>query len=551
MRHRLVVATGLAAALPVIVSTVQAVTTGWLPLGDDATTAVRAYDVLSLHPPLLGPYSASSSVIGEPVLCPGPLVFWLLALPVRLGEVAPAIAIGIVNTAAIVGVVALARRRGGWPLMLAAAAAVAVTCGSLDAPRLHDVWGPAAAVLPFTLLIFLAWSLACGEYRLLPVTVLVASFTVQAHLTYILPAAVLLAVGGGLLAASRPRIPRRWLVATLAVAIVCWSFPVVEEAIHRPGNVERIVRTATAGKPRLGAADGWHSVVRAVGVAPWWIRPPRAPFTRLAEVGYAAPGLSTATAVLALLALAAVAVAGLRARRRELAAGALLALGLMISLLAVAASTPTSADLFNVIAYTLWWASPAGMFAWLVLGFAAVTLLAPARRLEALRARWRAQRPLARLPAAAGAAAGVLGVAAVGALVAAGGKPDRLEHLFRPARTIVDRVRAEAPAGRGVLVTGAADEVGFNVQSAVVYALRSDGVRFVSRLQGLGTHNDPGRHPHDSVMEVADRRGGAPGPGRVIARVTLVDVPADALPSERGPRPVVVTLRRAEPGGTP
>src|SRR5256885_14935304 len=112
-RNRVVLATGLAAALPVIVSTINAVAAGWFPLGDDAITAVRAYDVLSTHPPLLGPISTSSLLIGHPVLSPGPMLFWLLALPVRAGEAGPAGAMGIVDVSCVIGGVALARRRGG------------------------------------------------------------------------------------------------------------------------------------------------------------------------------------------------------------------------------------------------------------------------------------------------------------------------------------------------------------------------------------------------------------------------------------------------------
>jgi hypothetical protein len=78
------------------------------PLGDDAIIAC-AHDVLSTHPPLLGPYSTSSMVIGHPVLSPGPLLFWLFALPVRFGELAPAITMGIVNVCAVV---ASSRSRG-------------------------------------------------------------------------------------------------------------------------------------------------------------------------------------------------------------------------------------------------------------------------------------------------------------------------------------------------------------------------------------------------------------------------------------------------------
>src|SRR3954470_21380845 len=101
-RNRLVLAVGLAASLPVIVSAIEAVSAGWLPLGDDAITAVRAYDVLSTHSPALGPISTSSLLIGHPVLSPGPMLFWLLSLPVRFGPAAPAIAIAIVNVACVI-----------------------------------------------------------------------------------------------------------------------------------------------------------------------------------------------------------------------------------------------------------------------------------------------------------------------------------------------------------------------------------------------------------------------------------------------------------------
>jgi hypothetical protein len=528
-RNRLVLVAGLAAALPVIVSTVHAASAGWLPLGDDAIIAVRSYDVLSTHPPLLGPYSTSSMVIGHPVLSPGPLLFWLFALPVRLGELAPAITMGIVNVGAVVGIVALARRRGGQPMMLATAAATAAMCGSLDAPVLHDLWGPSATLLPFTLLIFLAWSVACGEYRLLPITVLVSSFTVQSHLTYILPGAVLLAVAAGFLIASRPRVPRRWLVATLAVVVVCWILPVAEEAVHRPGNVERIVQAGTAGKQTFGVASGWHSVVRAVGTPPWWLKPPRAPFTRIAEVIEPPTALSTATAIVVLLALAGVALAAFRSRRRELAAGALLALGLVVSLFAVTASTPSGGPLFAVISYTIWWASPAGMFAWLALGFGAVTLLLRrARRLRTALARW-------------APAAGFAMVLVVGVLVAAGEKRDRLEGLFGPARAIADRAVAGAPRSGTVFITGDPGEVTTDLQGALAYALRDHGIPFVvSSLPGIGTRYDPARTAAGTVLTVTSRP--PPGGVRVIAHEVVENVPADAPP---GRRTVYVTLAPA------
>ena len=67
--------------------------------------------------------------------------------------------------------------------MFATAAAIGLMCQSLSSESLHDVWNPAAGLFPFLLLCFLCWSLACGEHRLLPLTVLVASFVTQTHLT--------------------------------------------------------------------------------------------------------------------------------------------------------------------------------------------------------------------------------------------------------------------------------------------------------------------------------------------------------------------------------
>ena len=173
----LTVAAGAAAGIPVVASTVRAVRVGWEPTDDKAIIATRAYDVLTGHTPLVGQYSEAGYLIGQPTHDLGPMLYWLLALPARLGNPAGmAVTMGIVNLAAVLATVALARRCGGRPLMLATAAAIPVMCMSLAAETFHDIWNPAVALFPFLLLIFLCWSVACGEARLLPLAVLVASF---------------------------------------------------------------------------------------------------------------------------------------------------------------------------------------------------------------------------------------------------------------------------------------------------------------------------------------------------------------------------------------
>src|SRR6202011_1452960 len=194
--HWLAPVVGLCAAGPVIASTARALSDGWLPAGDQANIATRAYDVLSSHTPLVGLHSDVSAVTHQAVYSLGPMLFWLLALPARLGSPGTLVlTMGIVNAAAIVGAVVLARRRGGLTLMFVAGIAIVLMCRSLAPEVLHDVWNPSAGLFPFTLLIFLCWSLACGEYRLLPITVLVASFVVQCQLAFVPPVLGLLAVG--------------------------------------------------------------------------------------------------------------------------------------------------------------------------------------------------------------------------------------------------------------------------------------------------------------------------------------------------------------------
>jgi hypothetical protein len=230
--------------------------------------------------------------------------------------------------------------------------------------------------------------------------------------------------------------------------------------------------------------------------------------------------------LLFLAALAGLVAAGIRSRRRDIAAAALIALALMASLFAVTASSPGHGLLFATISYTIWWASPAGMFAWLVLGFGAVTLLLASDRVGAPRVR-----ALSARVAGPATAAGLVAVAVIGAVVAAGENRNRLETLFRPARAVADHVRADAPRGATVLITGDRNEIALGLQSAVAYAMRDEGLSFVnSSLPGIGTRYDPARHPHDMVMTVTEHPvAGDP----VFAREVLVNVPANGPPSRR------------------
>lgn len=139
-------------AVPIIVAVVRAIVDGWFPLGDQALLQIRSHDVFTAHHPLLG--TASSAALGRyaavPLNHPGPLMFDVLALPVRIlgGAAGVAIGVGIVNiAAAAVGVIFAARRSGraGASLAAMAFAGLGWAAGS---ESLYDPYSPTAAMIP-------------------------------------------------------------------------------------------------------------------------------------------------------------------------------------------------------------------------------------------------------------------------------------------------------------------------------------------------------------------------------------------------------------------
>jgi hypothetical protein len=533
----LVLATGLAAGLPIVVATVRAVVEGWAPLGDDALIAVRSYEVLTAHPPLLGmPSTGPTGVLDEQTFHLGPLLFWLLAVPAHfLGPSSVAVTAGLLNLACVMGSVGLAQRRGGRPLMFATAIALPVMLASLPAENYSDVWNPAVAVLPFTLLLFLAWSLACGDYRLLPLTVLVASFVVQCHLIFLVPALGAVTVGLAGLILLRPRPSRQrvrgWVVAAVMVGLACWSGPLIDQAFNRPGNLVQLARAAQSDDATLGPGIGARAVVRATGVPPWWLRPPRGALQRIADLDTSPGPLAIASSLAVVAGLLAVAVAGWRRRRRDLLAAGTLGLAVCVAIALATASVPSAS--YASTGYGLWWASAAGMWVWLALGWSAAVLVAQARPAPA-------PRPALALAAALGASA------AAGIAVAVAADPP--EEPFRQLRTVTDRLEVELPAGAPVRVEGTWSRdtvfVAGGFQLGIVYALlREERTVTAPSLTDLGSRYgiDDEDGPVARVRVDVDRQ--AVERGRPVARLRVPTVDSNN-PFSNAPasRMVAVTL---------
>jgi hypothetical protein len=527
------VGAGVAAAVPVLVSTVHAVQAGWQPAGDDGIIVTRAWDVLTAHSPLVGQYSESGLVSGQIVHSPGPLLYWLLALPARFGSPASiALTMGAANTLAIVGCVVLARRRGGLVLMFATAAAIALMCQSLSSESLHDVWNPAAALFPFLLLVFLCWSLACGDHRLLPLTVLVASFVTQTHLTYVVPTAGLLVVGlGGLIAgavrrrrarsAGEPGSDRqsarrpvwRWVVAAVLVTGVCWSAPAIDEIEGHPGNLTLVVQTAGHRGATLGAAIGWNGIVRAVGWQPWWLSVPPTAWNHKNDIRATPTSVASDSTIALLAALGLLAGAGFLRRRADLGAAALIGVVLCASLDAIIAQTPSVPLLAATTGYTTWWGAMVGLWVWLVLAWSLwLSLhwlaLASGPRRERI-AGW-ASRPSARWIRAAGVAGSLAclgGIAATGAAVAATQQRDSHANQYRPIAAIAARLDQVVPAGQTVrLSLGPSDLSTQPIEPAVRYYLVRHGDRVLANgsHQRLGSYYELAGRPYRWFVEIAN-----------------------------------------------
>lgn len=178
----------LAIGAPVLVSVLDANSAGWWPVDDHALTGLAAHDVLNGHPPVMGPRTTTAHVSGVETHHPGPMLYYLLALPLAIagGQPSGLLAGSALVTVALGWLACWVAMRYFGPLP---AAAVAAACAGLQ-------WalGPGAAVLPFnpyppafaTLTwAVLVWSLLRGHREVLPLLVFVSSLMVQAHISYL------------------------------------------------------------------------------------------------------------------------------------------------------------------------------------------------------------------------------------------------------------------------------------------------------------------------------------------------------------------------------
>jgi hypothetical protein len=309
-------ATGLV-LVPFAIALARAIDRSWLPVGDNGFMYVRARDVFGGDPPLL--YMSSLGCGFEtPCNHPGPLLYYLMAGPTELfGRSGLAVATTLLNAAAVVAIVLVARRLGGPVLGAAALLVTATLAWTMGSELLFDPWSPNSLILPSLLFLLVVWSVANGDLALLPALVAVGTLVFQTSLSYalivpLLGAAAVLGLVVDLRRLRRadpdawPRARRRALRiagASALLLLVLWVPPIVEQLMSEgPGNVTLIARESGNGGTPLGFDDAVPLLAAVLAVPRWWLRDSLSEaYSSPPSFGVALVALGVVAAVLALL----------------------------------------------------------------------------------------------------------------------------------------------------------------------------------------------------------------------------------------------------------
>ncbi len=405
----------LAVAAALVLAPVMAFalfTPDWTPQGDPALMALRSLDVGTSRTPLLGQPSQSIEYAGTvaSVHHPGPLHFYLLALPIRVlgGALGMSlVSVAIVATCLVTSAWAVFRQLGRTAGVVAAVVLAAVTFSTGAASMINPVSSNIAGY-PLLATGVLMWCVACADVRLLPVAAAAVSFTAQQHLS-VLPATAVVAVGGLALGAAawwraggrsdpvaRAELAR-WARRAGLVALVLWAPVLAQQLFGARGNLGEMLWFArNGGHDTLGLAPATWQLAHTLGLPPLlgrtevtgtWLN------TRPSVLAWLSAGLVTAVVVGLCLRWRA---ARPRAARLGAMAGVVALAGLVNG-----SSVPTGLEQNRITFYHWSW----------VLAFLVALVLGLAAAEWAGRAAW-ATRPAA-VPVLAGLAVVVVAVPAV------------------------------------------------------------------------------------------------------------------------------------------
>jgi hypothetical protein len=278
-----------AVELPLAVVALVQIVQGWLPTQDDAAIAIRSWAIFTSHPPLLGQFTAATSCGGQNAYSPGPLEYWLLAVPVRIDPVH-----GVLWGAALAAAVGMGVCvEAAWAVQsqmgaIAVAGAGLILLASQSPILINPTWNPYLGCVWFAAACMTAWAVGMGRLRWWPPLVLSASIAVQSHLQYALPSLVLCAVAPVAGMVRQPPRRWRWLVAGVAVGAGCWAVPLAQEVTGRPGNMTVLLR-CVGNAHTFGQTFGLRALTAAVVPPPLWFAHPPGLGQLLTRITHSSP----------------------------------------------------------------------------------------------------------------------------------------------------------------------------------------------------------------------------------------------------------------------
>ena len=359
----------LAAWIPFAIGAVRSVQHGSAVIADGAVIALRSWDVLTPYGPLVG----QATQLRNGAFDPGPLEYWLLAIPVHIDP-----RTGVVWGAALWCMLAAslaveaARSAFGAFGGLAASGIIIGTVAWQPLVAAQPYWNPWFGVIFFLATLAAGLAVVSGRRHWWPVLVVTGSVAAQTHLMFALASAalVLVAFAAGLADTIRARAGYWWAVLGLMAGAACWIAPVIQQFTSRRGNLSLLIGSLGA-RQSAGPAFALKALTASVLPPTVWWQPSLA--FRSEGIASQISGRTPAFAVVMLaLTVVVLAVAVRPLRSRPLAALAAVSLLASGAVLATYWGIPVHNLGRRDQNYLLIVLLPVGLLAWLTLGAAAV-----------------------------------------------------------------------------------------------------------------------------------------------------------------------------------
>lgn len=247
----------LALIVPLVAAALVLAFRPWYPTLDLAMTELRVREVGSRRTPLIG-LPGRIGDFPDQGSHPGPWSFWLIR-PFHLlsGGRSWGMELGsaLLNAAAAIGSLWIARRVGGVRVQLAVAALLAIAIRGYGLSVLTHPWNPYFPLLLWIVVLLAAWAVLSGDHRMAIVVVVVGTIAAQTHVPYLLPAISMSALALGTLALRRD-LPV--LLASVGAAAVFWLPAAVDQLRRDPGNISMLIDhfTGDTDEATIGVVQG-------------------------------------------------------------------------------------------------------------------------------------------------------------------------------------------------------------------------------------------------------------------------------------------------------